>query len=112
MAVDLDPPAAEPPAEQSRWRWLGHIPRLLGVLALGGLVALLIYGVLAQSPDRTIDDSLSRNKPIAAPSYRLDVLRHGTLGPPLERKVSPALADGSVSPLELRGNPYALNIWP
>ncbi len=111
MAADLEPAAAEPPAERSRWRWLGHVARLLGVLAATGLVALLIYGVLARSPDRTIDDSLADTRPIAAPAYRLEVLRHGTLGARLERRIARALADGWVSSRELRGTPYALNIW-
>jgi cytochrome c biogenesis protein CcmG, thiol:disulfide interchange protein DsbE len=94
-----------------RFRALRFLAPALGLLAAAGLVGLLIYGVIARSPDTRIDDSLARNQPIPAPSYRLAVLRRGTLGPRLERRVGPALADGRVSPSELRGTPYVLNIW-
>ncbi len=94
-----------------RFRPLRFLAPAVGVAAAVGLVALLAYGVIARSPDTTIDDSLARNQPIAAPSYRLAVLRHGSLGARLERKLSPALADGHVSESELRGTPYVLNIW-
>jgi cytochrome c biogenesis protein CcmG, thiol:disulfide interchange protein DsbE len=94
-----------------RFRPLRYLAPAVGLAAAIGLVALLAYGVIARSPDTTIDDSLARNQPIAAPSYRLAVLRHGSLGPRLERTLSPALADGRVSASELRGTPYVLNIW-
>ena len=80
---------------------------LLG-LALAGLLA---YGLIARSPNTTIDDSLARNQSIAAPSYRLAILRPGTLGPRLQASVAPALADRWLAPAELRGTPYVLNIW-
>ncbi len=101
------------PAESGsrRVRPLRLVVRGLGLAAAIGLIALLVYGVLAKSPDTSIDDSLAQNQPIRAPSYRLKVLRHGRLGVRLERRLAPALADGSVSPTELRGVPYMLNIW-
>ena len=40
-------------------------------------VGLLIYGVTAQSPNKTIDDALSRGETPAAPSFRLAVLQGG-----------------------------------
>jgi cytochrome c biogenesis protein CcmG/thiol:disulfide interchange protein DsbE len=83
----------------------------VGIAAAVALVALLAYGVIARSPDTTIDDSLARDQPIPAPSYRLAVLRRGSLGARLESKLAPALADGRVSASELRGTPYVLNIW-
>jgi len=86
------------------------IPGLSAVIALG-LVSLLVYGLIARAPDTRIDDSLARNTAVAAPSYRLAMLRHGSLGPVLERRVGPALADGFVSPAELVGTPYVLNFW-
>lgn len=89
-------------------RWV--IP-LLGGGTAAALVALLIYGLVAQSPDTRIDDSLARNRPIPAPSYRLAVLRRGTLGPVLGPRLTQAFTDHWVSPAELRGTPYVLNIW-
>ena len=83
----------------------------IGLLTAVGLIGLLVYGVVARNPNTTIDDSLAANRPIAAPSYRLAVLRHGSLGRRLERTLGPALADGKISPAELRGTPYVLNIW-
>jgi len=84
---------------------------LLGLVAVAAFIGLLAYGVTAQAPDTTVDDSLARGRPVPAPSYRLKVLRAGSLGPRLERKLAPALADGWVSPSELRGTPYVLNVW-
>lgn len=84
---------------------------LLGGGTAAALVALLIYGLVAQSPNTRIDDSVARNQPIPAPSYRLAVLRHGTLGPVLSPRLAQPLADHWVSPAELRGTPYVLNIW-
>jgi cytochrome c biogenesis protein CcmG/thiol:disulfide interchange protein DsbE len=94
-----------------RVRPLRFLASAVGVAAAVGLVALLAYGVIARSPDKTIDDSLARDQPIAAPAFRLAVLRHGSLGPRLEARLSPALADGRVSTSELRGTPYVLNLW-
>jgi cytochrome c biogenesis protein CcmG, thiol:disulfide interchange protein DsbE len=94
-----------------RFRPLRFLVRALGLAAAAGLVALLAYGVIARNPDTTIDDSLARNEPIAAPAYHLSVLRHGKLGARLERALAPALADGRVASAELRGTPYVLNLW-
>jgi cytochrome c biogenesis protein CcmG/thiol:disulfide interchange protein DsbE len=94
-----------------RFRPLRLLAPTVGIVAAVGLIALLAYGVIARSPDTTIDDSLARDQPIPAPSYRLAVLRRGSLGPRLQPKLSPALADGQVSASELRGTPYVLNIW-
>ena len=96
---------------QRRIRPLRIAVYLLGLLTAGAFIGLLVYGVMAKSPDTTIDDSLARGRPVPAPSYRLKVLRPGALGPKLERKIAPALADGWVSPSELRGTPYVLNVW-
>jgi cytochrome c biogenesis protein CcmG/thiol:disulfide interchange protein DsbE len=94
-----------------RFRPLRFLARALGIAAAAGLVALLAYGVVARNPDTTIDDSLARDQPIAAPSYGLAVLRKGTLGTRLERVLAPAVADGRVASSELRGTPYVLNLW-
>jgi cytochrome c biogenesis protein CcmG/thiol:disulfide interchange protein DsbE len=97
---------------RDRWlRPLRFLAPIVGIAAAVGLIALLAYGVIARSPDTTIDDSLARNRPIPAPSYRLAILRHGVLGQPLAGKLAPALADGQVSASDLRGTPYVLNLW-
>lgn len=114
MDVDHRPVAQEGAgAERPRRisRVLGFVARAVGLGAAAGLIALLAYGVMARNPDTTIDDSLARNQPVPAPSFRLAVLRRGSLGTRLERRVAPALADGWVSPSELRGTPFVLNIW-
>jgi cytochrome c biogenesis protein CcmG, thiol:disulfide interchange protein DsbE len=96
---------------ERRFRPLRFLAPAVGVAAAVGLIALLAYGVIARSPDTTIDDSLARNQPIPAPSYRLAILRRGSLGARLEPTLSPALADGRVSASELRGTPHVLNLW-
>jgi cytochrome c biogenesis protein CcmG, thiol:disulfide interchange protein DsbE len=94
-----------------RFRPLRFLAPAVGIAAAVGLIALLAYGVIARSPDTTIDDSLARDQPIPAPSYRLAILRRGSLGARLAPTLSPALGDGHVSASELRGTPYVLNIW-
>lgn len=104
--ADRDPVPSEP--RRSPLRFL--VP-VLGAGAAAALVALLVYGVLTQSPSTRIDERLSRDQATAAPGYRLQVLRAGSLGPRLDRAVAPALKDRWVQPRELRGTPYVLNIW-
>lgn len=111
MEADPAGPPDQTSTSAARRRWRRHVAPALAALTALALVALLIYGVLARSPSTTIDDSLARDQPIAAPAFRLAVLRPGALGPRLERQVAPALADGWVSSEELRGTPFVLNIW-
>lgn len=106
--MDAEPAVATPPARRSRTRLV--IPVLSALVAVG-LVSLLIYGVIARSPRTGIDESLAQARPASAPPFRLRVLRRGDLGTRLSPAVAPALADGWVSPAELRGTPYVLNIW-
>jgi cytochrome c biogenesis protein CcmG, thiol:disulfide interchange protein DsbE len=95
----------------TRLRPLRFLAPAVGLAVLVGLIALLAYGVIARNPNTTIDDSLARNEPIAAPSYDLAVLRRGTLGARLQGRLARALADGRVADSELRGTPYVLNLW-
>jgi len=84
--------------------------RALGLLAVAGFIGLLVYGVMAQSPDTSIDDALARNEAMAAPGFRLEVLtsgKPGRLAGPWKR----AAADGRVDLKELRGTPVVINIW-
>jgi cytochrome c biogenesis protein CcmG, thiol:disulfide interchange protein DsbE len=94
-----------------RRRSLRLLAPALGLAVAAGFIALLAYGLIARSPNTGIDDSLAQSRPFPAPPFRLAVLRHGSLGAALEPKVAAALADGFVSPAELRGTPYVLNIW-
>jgi cytochrome c biogenesis protein CcmG/thiol:disulfide interchange protein DsbE len=85
--------------------------RGVAVVVAAALVGLLIYGVVAKSPNTKVDDSLSKGKPIAAPTFTLASLQTGAPGPKLSAAVTRSFADGNVSPAELRGTPFVLNIW-
>jgi cytochrome c biogenesis protein CcmG/thiol:disulfide interchange protein DsbE len=76
-----------------------------------GLLALLIYGVMTQNPNASIDDALSRGQTTIAPSFRLAVLQAGSLGMPLEAKVAGVFRKRAVALSDLRGTPVVLNFW-
>lgn len=89
-------------------RYLAHsVALLLGA----GLLALIFYGVTAQAPNTSIDDSLARGQTPAAPTFALAVLQPGTLGPKLMATMRPILAGHAVSLRELRGQRIVLNFW-
>lgn len=75
------------------------------------LVALLIYGVTAQSSNTTIDDSLSRRHTVPAPAFRLAPIRTGSLGPILSPRLTRVFARPHVALSDLRGTPLVLNFW-
>jgi cytochrome c biogenesis protein CcmG, thiol:disulfide interchange protein DsbE len=75
------------------------------------LIALLIYGVTAQSPNAGIDDALSRGQTTIAPAFRLQELQGGSLGPLLQPKLAAVFARPTVALSELRGTPVVLNFW-
>lgn len=83
---------------------------LIAVLA-AAVVALLVYGVARQAPDRTIDEAIAQGEPAPMPSFDLEVLDRGRLGPQLTRRLGPALEDGRLTDEELAGVPTVLNIW-
>lgn len=106
--------AEQPDAEDGRpprGSWWHRLTVAVTLLTVGGLLALLVYGLIARSPDTSIDDALARADTLPAPSYRLAVLRPGALGARLEPLLKPVLSDGRVSDRELRGTPYVLNFW-
>jgi cytochrome c biogenesis protein CcmG/thiol:disulfide interchange protein DsbE len=104
--------SAEPrPTEPEPRSVVGTALRWLGVLAAAGFIGLLVYGLLAQAPDRTIDDALARAEAVAAPGFELDVLQRGRVPAPLTPVVDRAAADGRVALSELRGTPVVLNFW-
>jgi cytochrome c biogenesis protein CcmG/thiol:disulfide interchange protein DsbE len=85
--------------------------RALGLLVAVGFVALLVYGLAAQSPDRTIDDGLAEGRSTPAPGFELDVLARGTVPKPVAAVVERAAVDGRIALYELRGTAVVLNLW-
>jgi cytochrome c biogenesis protein CcmG, thiol:disulfide interchange protein DsbE len=102
-----DPSTTEP----GRRSVVGIALRWLGLLAVAGIVGLLVYGVMAQAPDRTIDDALARAEAVDAPGFELDVLARGRVPALLTSVVDRAAADGRIALAELRGTPVVLNFW-
>jgi cytochrome c biogenesis protein CcmG/thiol:disulfide interchange protein DsbE len=88
--------------------------RRLGVaaamLAAGLFVALLVYGVVTRSPDRSLDESLAAGEAVRPPGFELDVLETGDLGA-LGPKAGAAFSDRRLDLAELRGTPVVLNFW-
>lgn len=89
----------------------GTVARAVGVACAVAFVVLLAYGVVARSPDTTIDDALARRTAPAAPGFRLDVLSSGDPGERLRTLWQRAAQDGRVDLEELRGVPIVLNFW-
>jgi cytochrome c biogenesis protein CcmG, thiol:disulfide interchange protein DsbE len=105
------PSPAEKHPGPARARGLGTAARAVAVLVLAMFIALLVYGLSTKSPRTDIDEALARAEPVPAPDFELPVLERGSLGPLLERRLRPALADGRVALDELRGTPVVLNFW-
>jgi cytochrome c biogenesis protein CcmG/thiol:disulfide interchange protein DsbE len=89
-----------------RWLLTGAAATLAALF-----VALLAYGVMAQSPSTGIDASLARGRPVAAPPFRLALLSHGNLGPVLGRRLASALRGAFLTLGALRGTPVVLNFY-
>jgi cytochrome c biogenesis protein CcmG/thiol:disulfide interchange protein DsbE len=88
---------------------LRYAARAAAILVAAGFVALLAYGLLTKSPDRSIDDALAEAKSAPAPAFDLPVLERGdAAGDP---RLARATADGRLSLRELRGRPVVLNFW-
>ena len=106
-------PAADPLATPGPPRNRRSLPiaRVATVIVSAALIALLLYGVQAQSPDLTIGEGIARGEAVDAPSFDLDLLQAGEPGPRLNGLMSRAAADGSVALDELRGTPIVLNFW-
>jgi cytochrome c biogenesis protein CcmG/thiol:disulfide interchange protein DsbE len=99
--------AAEAP-ERSPLRLAGRIAAALIGFAF---VALLAYGLVTKSPDRTVDDGLRKSGSVSAPALNQPVLERGDLGEPLRSRVGSAFARRRVSLARLRGTPVVLNFW-
>ena len=96
-------------ASDTRVAPLRYAGRIVAFLLAGGLIGLLAYGLLARSPDTTIDDALAQAKPVPAPGFSLDALTPRSVPP--NRAFARAAADGRVDLRELRGTPGVLNFW-
>lgn len=96
-----DGQAGAPPAPHRRLRFVPVSKRLympiLAGLAGAALVGLLVYGVSAQSPTRTLDEAIQRDqRPVApAAATRLPLLS----------------SDGARSLTSFRGQVVVLNFW-
>ena len=99
--------AAEAP-ERSPLRLAGGIA---AVLIGAAFVALLAYGLVTKSPDRTVDDGLRKSGAVAAPGLSQPVLERGDLGEPLQARLGHVFAGRSVALAQLRGTPVVLNFW-
>lgn len=98
-------------AEPPRSSRLGAAARAFGVIFALGFVALLGYGLIARSPDTTIDDALAARTAPPAPGFRLPVLDTGVIGDRLRDRWQRAARNGEIDLRELRGSPVVLNIW-
>lgn len=74
-------------------------------------IGLLAFGVSAQSPNTTIDDSLARGRAAPAPAFDLAILQHGGPGPVLQQRLAHAFGRGRLTIRDLRGTPLLLNTW-
>lgn len=98
-------------AEPPRSSRLGTAARAFGVLCAVAFVALLGYGLVARSPNTTIDDALAARQAAPAPGFRLPVLDTGAPGDRLRDRWQRAARDGDIDLRELRGAPVVLNVW-
>jgi cytochrome c biogenesis protein CcmG, thiol:disulfide interchange protein DsbE len=92
-------------------RAIGARVPVIAVLSLiAALLALLVYGLTASSPDDSIDSRLAERRTAEAPALELPVLQQGSLGP-LTDELRSLLADDRLALDELRGIPVVLNFW-
>jgi cytochrome c biogenesis protein CcmG, thiol:disulfide interchange protein DsbE len=82
----------------------------LAALALvAGLLALLVWRLVASSRGAELVSQVRQGKKPLAPAFMLPVIwSHAETWP---RELRPALADGMIALAELRGHPVVLNIW-
>ena len=96
--------------ETRRRRTIGYLGRTVALALLALFMALLVYGLVSQPVDDTLDTALADAKAPPAPDFELSVLQKGSVGPRLDT-VERAAADGSIALAELRGVPVVLNFW-
>jgi len=74
-------------------------------------IGVLAFGVSAQSPNTTIDDSLAQGRAAPAPAFDLAIFQHGSPGPVLRQRLAHVFARGRLTIRDLRGTPVLLNTW-
>jgi cytochrome c biogenesis protein CcmG, thiol:disulfide interchange protein DsbE len=97
------------PDQRGSRSW-GRLALQAGALAfVGGLLALLVLRTISREAGPHLFSEVKAGTKPLAPGFELSVLwpHTGTWPPPLRR----ALADGDVSPRELRGYPVVINFW-
>jgi len=93
------------PFARPLWRLL----QALALAAVAGLLALLVWRLIAADRGASLVSSIKSGKRPQAPGFTLPVLwPHGETWP---KALLPALADDEVSPAELRGHPVVVNFW-
>ena len=99
-----------PTPTPARRRWRRVLWASAALLGTAAMLALLAFGLMRQAPNRSIDDSLSKSRPAAAPGFDLPVL---TLGdrPRSAALLKAAANDGRIRLSELRSHPVILNFW-
>ena len=111
-ATSAQPTATERPAPEvppQRRRPLFRLLQLVSLAAVAGLLALLIWRVASSGGGADLVSAISAGKEPSAPAFTLSVLwPHSETWP---KALLPALADGKVSPTELRGYPVVVNFW-
>ncbi len=85
--------------------------RAIAVVIAVAFVALLAYGLLSKATNHSIDQGIKRSGSAPAPTLELPVLERGSLGPPLDTRVGPALRSRRLALSQLRGTPVVLNFW-
>jgi len=111
-AVPAESESPEPPApvaEPRRTRPLMRLLQAASVLLVVGLLALLVWKVVVGGRGSHLVSQIRDNKKPIAPAFLLPVIwPHSATWPSDLRQ---ALADGKISPVELRGHPVIINFW-
>ena len=88
-----------------------RIGAAVAVVVAAAFIALLVFGLQARAPDRTVDDALSRGDAIPAPGFTLATLSRPEGRSAGEAAFARAASDGRVALTELRGTAVILNFW-
>lgn len=83
--------------------------QLLGVAVVSGLLALLIWRVIDSGRGAHLVSLIREGKKPQAPAFNLPVIWDREETWPADARG--ALADGKLSPAELRGHPVVVNFW-
>ncbi len=92
-------------------RWPARVGVGLAVVLGALFIGLLAFGLSAQAPNSTIDDSLARGRTAPAPDFDLAILQRGDPWPALRQGLEHAFSTSRLTLRELRGTPVLLNIW-